>query len=165
MSERLRYLATSLILLAIAFGYALTQGLAERPAPPRPTGATASLRVPPPPLLSARELLNRRAALALSDEQTKRLETLARGWSSESVRLEAELQTVTAEFSRFMSEAQRNRGTSLQEIQTRSAHISELSSILREQRRLHGEAAAGLLTELQRQRFAHRPLDTPGATR
>jgi hypothetical protein len=165
MSLRLRYLATSLILLAVAFGYALTQGRAERPAPPRPTGATASLRVPPTPLPLARELLNRRAALALDDGQTKRLETLARAWSNESARLEAELQTVTAEFSRFMSEAQGSGGTSLHEIQNRSAHISELSSILREHRRLHGEAAAGLLTERQRQRFAHLVLDTPGATR
>ena len=165
MSVRLRYLATSLILLAVAFGYALTQGRAERPAPPRPPGATAPLRVPPTPPPLARDLLDRRASLGLGDEQTKRLETLARAWSSESARLEAELQTVTAEFSRFMSEAQRNRGTSLQEIQTRSAHISELSSILREQRRLHGEAAAGLLTERQRQRVAHLVLNTPGATR
>jgi hypothetical protein len=165
MSVRLRYLATSLILLGVAFGYAMTQGRAERPAPPRPAGAAASLRVLPAPLLLARELLNRRASLALGDGQTKRLETLARAWSSESARLEAELQTVTAEFSRFMSEVQGSRGTSLQEIQTRSAHISELSSILREQRRLHGEAAAGLLTERQRQRFAQLVLDTPGAPR
>jgi hypothetical protein len=165
MSVRLRYPATSLILLAVAFGYALTQGRAERPAPPRPAGAAASLRVLPTPLPLARELLNCRAALALDEEQTKRLETLARAWSNESARLEAELQTVTAEFSRFMSEAQGSRGTSLQEIRTRSAHISELSSILREQRRLHGEAAAGLLTERQRQRFAQLVLDTPGATR
>jgi hypothetical protein len=165
MSVRLRYLATSLILLGVAFGYAMTQGRAERPAPPRPAGAATSLRVLPAPLPLARELLNRRASLALDDGQTKRLETLARAWSRESARLEAELQTVTAEFSRFMSEVQGSRGTSLQEIQTRSAHISELSSILREQRRLHGEVAAGLLTERQRQRFAQLVLDTPGAPR
>ncbi len=165
MSARGRYLATSLVLLAVAFGYALTQSRGERPAPPRPAGVAAAPRVPPPPLPSAREILERRASLALGDEQTRRLEALAREWVSESGRLETELQAATAEFSRFMSEAQEKRGASLQEIQQRSADVSELSARLRDQRRLHGQAAAGLLTDRQRQRLAHPVPDTPGGTR
>ncbi len=165
MSVRLRYLATSLVLLAVAFGFVLTQGRAERPAPPRRAGVAALPRVPRPPLPSARELLDRRAVLNLDDEQTRRLEALARAWSSDSAPLEAELQAATAEFSRFMSAAQGSRGTSLQEIQARSAHVSELGSVLREERRLHGEAAAGLLTDRQRQRLAHLVPDTPGGPR
>jgi hypothetical protein len=154
MSVPHRYLITSLVLLAVAFGYALTQGRVERPALPRPAGVASSPRVPPPPLPSARKLLDRRASLALSNEQTRRLEALAREWSSESAGLEAELQAATAEFSRFMSEAQGGRGASLQEIQRRSADVGELSAGLRERRRLHGEAAAGLLTDRQRMTLA-----------
>ncbi|MEK7700690.1 MAG: hypothetical protein AAB418_01660 [candidate division NC10 bacterium] len=164
MSVWRRGLTTSLVLLAVAFGYALTQGRVERPALPRPSGVAPSPRVPPP-LPSARDILDRRASLALGAEQTRRLEALAREWSSESARLEAELQTATAEFSRFMGEAQGRRGTSLQAIQHRSADVSELSARLREQRRLHGEVAAGLLTEAQRGRLAHPVPDTPGGTR
>ena len=164
MSVWRRGLTTSLVLFAVAFGYALTQGRVERPALPRPTGVAPSPRVPPP-LPSARDILDRRASLALGAEQTRRLEALAREWSNESARLEAEVQAATAEFSRFMSEAQERRGTSLQEIQRRSADISELSAGLRDQRRLHGQAAAGLLTDRQRQRLAHPIPDTPGGTR
>ncbi len=164
MSARGRYLTTSLVLLAVAFGYALTQSRGERPALPRPAGVAAAPRVPPP-LPSARDILDRRASLALGQEQTRRLEALAREWSGESARLEADLQAATAEFSRFMSEAQGRRGTSFQEIQRRSADVSELSTRLREQRRLHGQAAAGLLTDRQRQRLAHPVPDTPGGTR
>lgn len=165
MSARGRYLTTSLVLLAVAFGYALTQSRGERPALSRPAGVAAAPRVLPPPLPSAREILDRRASLALGQEQARRLEALAREWSSESARLEAEVQAATAEFSRFMSEAQGRRGTSFQEIQRRSADVSELSTRLRDQRRLHGQAAAGLLTDRQRQRLAHPVPDTPGGTR
>ena len=163
MSVRLRYLAT------IAGSARCRSRLRPDPEPGGAPGAAASrrgpratLRVLPAPLPTAREILNRRAALALDEEQTKRLETLARAWSSESARLEAELQTVTTEFSRFMSEAQGSRRTSLQEIQTRSATSASSAAMLGEQRRLHGEAAAGLLTEPQRQRFAQLVLDTSG---
>ncbi|MBI2157747.1 MAG: hypothetical protein HYU26_12715 [Candidatus Rokubacteria bacterium] len=162
MSARLPYLATSLVLLAVGFGYALTQGRADRPAPPRPAGVAVAPRVPPPrPLPTARELLDRRAALSLSEEQTRRLEVLAREWSSESARLEAELQAATAEFSRFMTEAQAGRGASLQEIQRRSADAGELGAWVREQRRLHGEAAAGLLADWQRAKLVQEASGVP----
>ena len=158
MSVRLRYLTTSLVLLAVGFGYALTQGRAERPAPPRPAGVAAAPRVPPP-LPSARDLLDRRASLALSPDQARRLEALAREWSSESARLDASLRAATAEFSRFMTEAQAGRGASLQEIQRRSADAGELGAWVREQRRLHGEAAAGLLADWQRAKLVQ---EAPG---
>jgi hypothetical protein len=103
----------------------------------------------------AQTILDRGALLSLTAEQTRRLEALARGWRDESTRLEAELQAATAEFSRFMSQAQAGRGASLQEIQRRSADAGELGAWVREQRRLHGEAAAGLLADWQRAKLAH----------
>jgi len=164
MSARRRYLITSLVLLAVAFGYALTQSRPERSALPRPAGVAAAPRVTPP-LPSARQLLDHRASLALGGDQARRLEALAREWSSEYARLEAEIQASTAEFSRFMSEAQAGRGTRVQEIQTRSARVSAGSSVLRERRRLHGEAASGLLTNRQRERLTQLVPTTPGGTR
>lgn len=157
MSVRGRYLTTSLVLLTVAFGYALTQSRGERPALPRPAGVAAAPRVPPPPLPSAREILDRRAALALGEEQTRRLEALAGDWSSESARLDASLQAATAEFARFMSEAQAGRGASFQEIQRRSADVSQLGALARERRRRHGEAAVGLLADRQRATLAQGP--------
>jgi hypothetical protein len=152
MSVRLRALTTSLALLAVAFGYVLTQGRVERPAaPPRPASVAAASGVRAPrPLPSAQEILDRGVLLSLTAEQKRSLEALARGWTDESTRLEAELQAATAEFSRFMSEAQGSRRTSLQEIQRQSAGAGELGARLRERRRLHGEAAAGLLADWQR---------------
>ncbi len=155
---RLRYLVTSLALLAVGLGYALTQGRSVRPAPPRLTPAAAAPSVQPPRVPpSAREILERGAALSLTAEQTRRLEALAREWSSESAGLDASLQAATADFSRFMSEAQAGRGASLQEIQRRSADVSQLGALARERRRRHGEAAAGLLTDRQRVTLAQGP--------
>ena len=166
MKVGLRYLTTSLALLAVVVGYALTQGPAARPAPAPPAGAAAAPRIPPPrPLPSAREILDRGAMLSLSAEQQRRLEALERAWSAESARLETELQAATAEFSRFMSEARATRGASLQEIQRRSADIRELGAELREQRRRHGEAAAQNLANWQRRRLAHTGPDPSGGTR
>lgn len=157
MNARRRFLATSLALLAVGLGYALVQGKAARPAPPRPTGVVAAPRIPPPAAPAARQILGRGMALSLTADQKRRLEILAGEWASESARLEAELQAATAEFSRFMGEAQGSRGTSVQEIQRRSADVSELSALLRERRRLHGEGAAGLLADWQRAKLAQGP--------
>ena len=152
---RLRYLVTSLTLLGVGFGYALTQGRVERPAPPRPTGVAASPRLLPPPApRTAREILGRGISLSLTADQKRRLEVLAGEWASESTRLEGQVEAATAEFSRFMSEAHARRGASLVEIQRRSADVGELSARLRERRGLHGEAAAGLLTDRQRMTLA-----------
>lgn len=148
---RFRYLVTSVALLAVGFGYALTQGRVGRPAPPRPVSAAASPSVRAPrPLPSAQEILSRHALLSLTAQQKRSLDALAREWRAESAGLETELDAATEEFSRFMSEAQGSRKTSLQDIQRRSADLRELGARLRERRRLHGEAAAGLLTDRQR---------------
>ena len=155
MSVSHRYLATSLVLLAVALGYGLTQSRVERTAPPRPAGVAASPRILPPPAPpAAREILGRGLALSLTVDQKRRLEVLAGEWASESARLEAEIEAATAEFSRFMSEAQARRGATLGEIQRRSADAIELGARLRERRQLHGEAAAGLLTDRQRMSLA-----------
>lgn len=168
MSPSLRYLATTVALLAVGLGYALIQGRPERPAP-RPAAQPAAVARPLPPapaLPTAREILGRRAALGLSAEQVARLEALDREWRSEAAPLEAALQAAGEEFSRFVREAQPGKGASLQEIQRQSAEYRELSATLRERRRLHSEAAAHVLTESQRQRLAAaKATGTPGGGR
>lgn len=167
MSVRGRYLTTSLALVALAFSYALMQSRGgERPAGPRPAAVAAAPRIPSPLTLpSASEILDRGARLSLSAAQTRSLEGLARDWSNESARLEAQLRDATAEFSRFMSEAQAGRGASLQEIQRRSAEAGELGALLRERRRLHGETATGLLVAWQRAKLAEATMVPAGGDR
>ncbi len=156
MNARLRYLSTTLALLAVGLGYALIQGRPWRPTPrleARP--ATVSRPAGPSPAPhTAREILARGDALSLTAEQKARLEVLDRAWKKETAGLEAALREVSEEFSRFMKEAQAGSGASLQEIQRRSAEVGDLSAALRERRRLHSEDAARVLTGSQRQKLA-----------
>jgi hypothetical protein len=164
MSALGRYRMTMVALLAVGFAYALTQARVERPAvAPRPREAAAP-RPAPSELapLTAGDILARSAALSLTRGQRTRLEALARESKAESSRPEADLDAATAEFARFMDEARRGRGASLPEIQRRSADVRELSAALREERRRHGEAAAGVLTERQRTTLARTRTTTPG---
>jgi len=85
--------------------------------------------------------------------QVTRLEALDREWGRRQGGIEADLDAAMAEFSLFMGEAQTGRGTTLAEIQRRSAEIATLGRALREERRLHGEAVARLLTDGQRERL------------
>ena len=154
MSLRARYLSTTLMLVAVGIGYALSQGWGERPAPrlqPRPSAIVRPMPPPPPP--SARELLGRGAALSLTEGQAARLRDLDQQWSRESAELEQAVQAAGDDFARFMRDAQAARRMSIQEIQQRTAEFSGLSASLRERRRLHGEAAAAVLARAQRQRL------------
>lgn len=158
MSPGTRYLTTTLALVAVLLGYGVMQWRAERPGPPRPVRSATSPEArppaaPPAPLL-ARDILARDVALSLTSDQTARLEALDRAWKDEAGPLEANLRAATMEFSRFMSEAQTRRGTSLQEVQRRTAELSELSAALRERQRLHAEAAARVLANWQHARLA-----------
>jgi hypothetical protein len=151
MSERMRYLAATLALTTIALGYFLVQRTPARPAPhlePRP--AVARL-VAPPPLPTARVLLDRADDLALTQGQQARLQVLDRQWMAEFAGLQASVRQEQAVFSEFMQEAQAAGKTSVQEIQRRSADLRETSETLRERRQRHAEVALAVLTESQRQ--------------
>jgi predicted acylesterase/phospholipase RssA len=145
-----RYLATTLMLAAIGVGFVMLQGRLQPPAPRLERRLDPAARPPVPPAAppSAREVLDRRAALALAPEQVMQLEALDRRWGEESRELTAAVARAQEEFTRFMG-AQAGRA-SLPEIQRQSASFRELSAELREQRRRHADAAAGLLTESQR---------------
>lgn len=151
MSPRVRYLLTTLALLAVAAGYTLSQDWVERQSP-RPIVREAEARpVPPPaPAPSAREILDRGPAGGLSREQAARLRALDAGWRRQSSDLQAAIDDEKRQFSAFMEEARDGRGASLQEIQGRSANLRDLSATLREARRQHGLASAEVLTEQQR---------------
>ena len=151
MNPRVRSLTTTLALLAVAAGYALSQGWVARQSP-RPMVREAGARpVPPPaPAPSAREILDRGPAVALSREQSARLGALDAEWRRQSSDLQAAIDDEERQFSAFMKEAQGGRGANLQEIQRRSANLRDLSATLREARWQHGLASAEVLTEQQR---------------
>lgn len=154
MTGRPRYLFTTLAIVAAAVVWVI----ADRPEPPRPAraapppvAATARPRPALPP--TARDLLAS-AALALTSGQRGRLETLAVVWERETTSLEAEVTAASAEFERFMTEAQRAGRTSLDEIRRRSLEMQDMSAALRGRRVRHGEEAAGVLTGPQRATLA-----------
>jgi hypothetical protein len=153
MSERLRYLAATLALAAIALGYFLVQRQTARPGlhlGPRPV----AVRAVAPPLATARMLLDRADDLALTRGQKARLEALDRQWNAEYAGLDAALRQEQEAFSRFMQEAEKRGKTSVQEIQGRSADLRDLSETLRARRQHHAGAAVDVLTETQRQMFS-----------
>lgn len=166
MSLRLRYLSTTLVLVAVGLGYAVIQGRAARPAPRFPGRPAAASQPVPPPSPTAREILGREAVLSLTADQKTRLAALDRRWREQSAPLEAAVLEAEREFSRFMEEAKTSGRTSIQEIQRRSADVRELSATLRERRLLHAEAATQILTEAQRGRLAASlSPETPGGAR
>jgi hypothetical protein len=100
MSPRLRYLSTTLALVAIGLGYALIQGRAARPAPRTVKPATAARPPAPPP--TAREILDRGAALSLAADQKARLAALDEQWKKESAGVQAAAQEAQRELSQFL---------------------------------------------------------------
>lgn len=151
MSPRVRYLSTTLALLAVAAVYTLSQGWVAHQTP-RPMVRQAGVRpVPPPaPAPSARDILDRGPAVGLSREQAARLRALDAEWVRQSSDLQVAIDDEERQFSAFMKEAQGGRGASLLEIQRRSANLRDLSAALREARWRHGLASAEVLTEQQR---------------
>ena len=160
MSLRLRYLCTTLVLVALGLGYALIQGRPARPGPLLPPGTAAAARPaqPPPAPPTARQILDRKVTLSLTAEQAGTLTALDRTWQEESAPLEAALREAEGEFSRFLKETQANGRTSLQEIQRRSADVRELSAALRDRRLRHAEASTNVLNEIQRRKLAPSPI-------
>jgi len=168
MSPALRYLSTTVAILAVGLAYALIQGRGERPTPRPAAQSEAVARPVPPPAAppTAGEILERRASFSLAADQVSRLEALDAEWKREAAEIEPALAAAEQALSRFMKEAQSAGGTSVQEIQRRSAEFRELSAALRERRRLHSEAAAHVLTESQRRKLAAATsTGTPGGGR
>ncbi len=156
MSPRLRYLSTTLALVAVGLGYTLIQERPWRPAPrleARPLAARPPIPRPPAPP-AAREILQRGADLSLTADQQARLKALDRRWKGEAAGLEAAVKEAEQEFARYMKETQAGGKTSVQEIQRRSADLQNLSAALRERRQLHVEEAARILTADQRQKLS-----------
>lgn len=151
MSERVRYLAATLALTAIAVGYFLLLREPAKAGPRLATRPAEARGVAPPPHPTARMLLDRATGLALTQGQHARLEALDRQWKMESVGLGTAVRQEQEAFSRFMQEAQARGKASVQEIQRRSADLREVSETLRERRQQHAEAALEVLTESQRQ--------------
>lgn len=168
MSPRVRYLSTTVALVALAAAYVFWQGRLERPAPRLPAASAPVIRpaspapVPLPP--TAREILDGAVALDLSDHQVTRLRALDRLWTSEASRLDAAIRGAETEFSAFMKTAQASGGANMQEIQLRSEELRRFSALLRERRQQHSGVAVGLLADWQRQRLAKAAIAT-GDTR
>jgi hypothetical protein len=158
MSSRVRYLSTTMALVALAAAYVFWQGRLDRPTPRLPAASAPVIRraspapVPLPP--TAREILDRAVVLDLSDHQVIRLHALDRLWTSEASGLEPAIRGAEAEFSTFVNAARESGGASMQEIQSRSAELRRLSALLRERRQQHSDVAVGLLADWQRQRLA-----------
>jgi hypothetical protein len=150
VSIRQSALATAAALVIVAVGWTVLQGRAERPKQSLPTPAAITRPAPLALPLTARDILNGGVLLDLKAAQRRRLRALDATWARESAAAQAALDAATADFSRFMDEARATGRTSLQEIQRRSAEISDLSATLRERRQRHIEAAAASLTDRQR---------------
>ena len=155
MSPRVRYLSTTVALVAAVAAYALWPRPLDWPSPRLPAGSAAATRPATPPMPpTARRILDQATALGLTQAQMAELRALDRAWTSESGALEAAIRDAQRELSDFMQEAQASRGASVQQIQQRSAEFSRLSATLRERRRHHAEAALQLLDGSQRHRLA-----------
>ena len=153
MKIRLRYAITTVALVTLALGAAwLQQGPDHRPTSAHPP-ASARPPAPPPPPPTARGLLDRADVLGLDSAQRASLRALATGWAAESARLQREVDAASEEFSRWMNETRAAGRTPLAEIQRRSTEVAAAGAELRRRRRLHAEAAAGLLTNAQRSRL------------
>jgi len=156
MSNRVRYLVTTLALVAIGLGYVVVQQWPRHPALRLPARAEASSHPAPRPALpTAREILEQGAGLTLTPDQRGRLAALDRQWKQESAGGQAVAEAAGREVSQFLQE-QGSGKVSLQEIQRRSADYRALSQALRELRRRHAEAAANILTESQQRTLAQR---------
>ena len=153
MSIRQYSLAATAALVIVAVGWTIFEARAERPklSLPRSVAITRPAPVALPP--TARDILYGGVLLDLNAAQRTRLRELDATWARPSAAAQAELDAAIASFSKFMDAARATGRTSLQEIQRRSSQISELSAALREQRRLHTDAAAAILTDWQRARL------------
>src|SRR5574341_1874431 len=109
MTSRARALASSLAILIVAVAAGVWQHTAARPkavveSHRIDTQAEAPAVRPIGP--TARQALERRAELGLTEAQIGRLEALDREWQRTGGTLEREVREAEADFQRFMDEAQ-----------------------------------------------------------
>jgi hypothetical protein len=155
MSPRVRYLFTTVALVATVLAYALWQRPLDRPTPRLPAASSLTARPASPPMPhTARRILDQAVVLELTHGQKIRLRALDRFWTSEERELQATVRDAERELSAFMKDAQASGGASVQQIQQRSAEFSSFSATLRERRQRHSEAALQLLDGWQRHRLA-----------
>jgi hypothetical protein len=167
MTPAARSLSAGLALVAVAAGAALLTSGSPRPSPRLPEGsATAPRPAPPVAPPTAREILARASALALTAGQRRELEALDRRWQTREQALAAAAEDGQRELSAFMTEAGAGRSVPLRDIRERAAAFSERSAELREERARHAEAALGLLTTSQARQLLdmHTTPTRPGGT-
>jgi len=161
MSPRVRYLSTTVALVATLAAYFLWQRPLDRPTPKLPAAPAAVARPAAPPMPpTARRILDQAVILGLTHDQIARLQTLDRFWTNEERELQTAVQDAEREFAAFLKESQGSGRASLQQIQQHSAEFSRLGVTLRERRQHHSEAALQLLDGPQRDRL---PGTGPGA--
>lgn len=155
MRPRVRYLSTTVALVAVVVAYIFWQRPLDRPTPQLPPASASAARLVAPAMPpTARRVLDQARTLGLTHDQIARLRELDRVWTSEERELQAAIRDAELELSAFMEEAQASRSASVQQIQQRSAQFSSLSATLRERHRRHSELALQLLDGSQRHRLA-----------
>jgi hypothetical protein len=150
---------SSLALLAVGAGAGLWKYRQSTAARLRPlvesrridTPAEAPAAGPLGP--AAREVLERKADLGLSETQLGRLHALEEEWRRSIGPLEREVREAEADLQGFMDQAGRAGRGSLAEIQRRAAAQGELFAAYRQQRAAHVAAVRKVLTEEQRARW------------
>ena len=155
MTPWARAIMTGAAVLALALGAGLWQYITARPKPiveSRRIGAGASRPVQPA-APTARQALEQKAELGLTETQVRRLEELEREWNRTVGPLEAEAREAEAEFQRFMDAAARSGRGNLAEIQRRAAEQGELLAAYRMRREAHAGAVRQVFTEEQRARW------------
>jgi hypothetical protein len=149
-------MVSSLAILAVATGAGLWQYRQSTAARPRPESrrmdALAGTPAMGPLGPTAREALQRRADLGLSETQVGRLRELEQEWRRTVGPLEREVGEAEADLQAFMDQAGRAGRGSLAEIQRRAAAQGELFAAYRQQRAAHVAAVRQVLTRAQRAR-------------
>ena len=154
----IRPVAAALIMSVLVMVYVLWQQAPARPAPPRPPKAAGVPALGP--RYTARDLLG--TSLALQSLQVRRLEDLATTWDEERKPLEKSLAMAQRDFEEFMADATRGNRVRLDDVQTRSVELRQLSAELREARAAHEVAALAVLTPEQRDTLSRRLAATGG---
>lgn len=94
-------------------------------------------------------ILQESAALELSKQQVRKLESLRKEWEAATLSERKALETAEAEFDKWRAANQKRGGVSLQEVQSHTAALSQLSGALAAERRLYWERAQAVLTQRQ----------------
>ena len=97
-------------------------------------------------------LLERRAALGLSDSQARRLEQLRQEWEEATAEDRAAVEQAAAEFQKYMNQAQEQGHVRPQDLMPQAKAVSELSGRLAAARQDFWERAMKILTATQRAR-------------